>query len=114
MLSFKIVGNFGLKDQVLALKWVHDHISSFGGSADKVTLFGESSGASSVGLHMMSPMSQQYFHRAILQSGAPNCHWAFMSQERARISSQNFFKDVKCEQVCWGIERVNQGACNTK
>ncbi|KAL6435674.1 hypothetical protein ACFW04_005532 [Cataglyphis niger] len=50
-------GNAGLKDQVMALKWVKDNIHYFGGCPNRVTIFGEDAGASSVQFHMMSPMS---------------------------------------------------------
>lgn len=53
----EILGNMGLKDQVLALKWVHSNIHFFGGDPRRVTLYGESSGAAAVQLHMLSPMS---------------------------------------------------------
>ena len=53
-----MTGNYGLKDQVLGLKWVKDHIDAFGGNPDQVTLFGHSSGAASVHLLMMSPYAQ--------------------------------------------------------
>lgn len=51
-------GNYGLLDQVLVLEWVRDNIKCFGGNPDSVTLLGYSSGAMSVTLHMVSPLSQ--------------------------------------------------------
>lgn len=52
-----IQGNAGLKDQVLLLKWVQKNIAHFGGDTEQVTLLGLNSGAVSVHLHMVSPMS---------------------------------------------------------
>ncbi|XP_078591750.1 cholinesterase 1-like [Branchiostoma floridae x Branchiostoma japonicum] len=62
-------GNMGLTDQLVALQWVQDNIASFGGDPSKVTIFGESAGAISAALHLMSPESRDVFNRAILQSG---------------------------------------------
>lgn len=51
-------GNYGLKDQIVALEWVRDCIQSFGGNPDLVTIFGYSSGSVSVIMHMVSPMAK--------------------------------------------------------
>lgn len=67
--SNEAIGNAGFKDQALALKWVHDHIRYFGGDPDCVTLMGDSAGAMSVNLHMVSPLSRHLFHRAFVMSG---------------------------------------------
>ncbi|XP_041378593.1 crystal protein-like [Gigantopelta aegis] len=61
-------GNFGLKDQKLALKWIHDNINYFGGSNTKITIFGQSAGAQSVVLHLLSSSMNGLFQRAIIQS----------------------------------------------
>ncbi|KAH7933832.1 hypothetical protein HPB49_017881 [Dermacentor silvarum] len=62
-------GNVGLLDQVMALKWVQRNIEFFGGDPQQVTLFGESAGSMSAHAHIMSPMSEGLFKRAILMSG---------------------------------------------
>ncbi|XP_037581907.1 acetylcholinesterase [Dermacentor silvarum] len=62
-------GNVGLLDQVMALKWVQRNIEFFGGDPQQVTLFGESAGSWSVHAHIMSPMSEGLFKRALLMSG---------------------------------------------
>lgn len=69
-------GNFGMKDQVMALRWVRDNIAKFGGDPDRVTIFGESAGGACTGYQLLSPMSKGLFHKAIVQSGAPVCRWA--------------------------------------
>ena len=62
-------GNYGMLDQVQALKWVSENIANFGGNPSKVTIFGQSAGGTSVGLHLLSPLSRDLFHQAIPESG---------------------------------------------
>jgi acetylcholinesterase len=68
--SKEAAGNMGLKDQVLALKWIKTNIVKFGGNPDSVTIAGLSAGGFSVTAHMASEMSQGLFHRVIAMSGA--------------------------------------------
>jgi len=63
-------GDYGLLDQIAALKWVRRNIAKFGGDPGNVTLFGQSSGAEYVGCLMTSPLANGLFHRAIMQSGS--------------------------------------------
>ncbi|KAG7297938.1 hypothetical protein JYU34_018693 [Plutella xylostella] len=80
----EVAGNMGLKDQVMALKWVRDNIEFFGGDPGRVTLFGESAGAASVHLHMLSPASKGLFHGAIAESGVAISPWALAAAPRDR------------------------------
>ncbi|XP_078492090.1 fatty acyl-CoA hydrolase precursor, medium chain-like [Ciona intestinalis] len=65
-------GNMGLLDQLESLKWVEENIEYFGGEKNNVTICGESAGGISVHMHMMSPLSAGYFHKAISHSGTTN------------------------------------------
>ncbi|XP_064409063.1 acetylcholinesterase-like isoform X1 [Latimeria chalumnae] len=92
-------GNAGLFDQRMALQWVQDNIQSFGGNPKTVTIFGESAGAASVGMHLLSPGSRHLFTRAIMQSGAPNCPWATVTPTEAYRRTNYLGKEVSCSTI---------------
>ena len=97
-------GNMGLYDQALAIKWIKDNIQAFGGDPDSITLFGESAGAGSVSVHLMSPVSGHLARRAILQSGSVNAPWSYMSAETSRRIGAVLVADVGCNASLIGID----------
>ncbi len=64
-------GDYGLMDQILALKWVRENIARFGGDPGNITVFGQSAGSIDMGMLMTSPLARGLFQRAIGESGSP-------------------------------------------
>lgn len=103
-------GNAGLKDQVLALRWIKDHIENFGGDCNSVTVWGYSAGSLSIGLHLLSPMSRGLFHRAIMMSASPLGQFKYgknqlqLAKKQAKLLNCNV-EDLKAMVEC--LEQVN-------
>lgn len=89
-------GNMGLYDQALAIKWVKDNAAAFGGDGESLTLFGESAGAGSVSVHLLSPISNHLAKRVIMQSGSVNAPWSYMTAETAKRIGFALVNDVGC------------------
>ncbi|SJL82594.1 carboxylesterase/lipase family protein [Vibrio palustris] len=86
--------NFGIMDQIQALRWIHNNIAAFGGNPDNVTIWGESAGGASVGYLLTSPLSKGLFNKAIIESGALSLldksrHQAIKAFEQALPSTIN-------------------------
>lgn len=75
-------GNFGLWDQILALKWVNENIADYTGNPDSVTIFGQSAGGFSVSLLSLIPQNKGLFHRVIAQSGVSDTFFAITNDTK--------------------------------
>lgn len=80
-------GNYGLLDQIQALKWVKENIADYSGNPNDVTIFGESAGGFSVGLLTLIPQNKGLFHRAIHESGTANSLLTLGSPVEATIET---------------------------
>lgn len=92
--------NCGLSDQILAMKWIHENVSSFGGDPNRVTICGESAGGASVVNMLACPHVKGTFQQAIAQSGLPNC---VCTHEMARRNI-----DLFIEGMGWTVEDLHK------
>ena len=88
--------NLGPMDQMMALKWIHENISGFGGDPDNVTIFGESAGGGSVTTLPLVKGSHKYIKRVIAQSGAPSIT---VSTEEAINCTNDVMEVLGCKTV---------------
>jgi para-nitrobenzyl esterase len=85
-LSDEFTGNCGLRDVLLALKWVHENIGAFGGDVQNITVFGQSAGGTLVSTLATMPIAKKYMSKGIIMSGGPTqvqnkeeCHKASLA-----------------------------------
>ncbi|WEG12337.1 carboxylesterase/lipase family protein [Pullulanibacillus sp. KACC 23026] len=93
-------GNNGLFDQIAALKWIRANIEFFGGDPDRVTVFGESAGAMSIGALLTMPEAKGLFQQAILESGAAH---NVVTVEKANEMTNLFLKTLNIEEHCLSL-----------
>jgi len=98
-------GNFGLRDQQLALSWVQTYISSFGGDPQQVTIFGQSAGGMSIGLHLVVPSSFQYYTRAIAESNPATMLF------RTLEDNDKYFEAVVRDTLCGNVTSPTVMTC---
>ncbi len=86
-------GNYGILDQIQALKWVQENIEAFGGDPDNVTIYGQSAGGMSVCTLLVSPPAAGLFHKAISMSGP---HHLVFSNEKSVESGRALSEKLGC------------------
>jgi len=91
-----LAGNFGLKDQQEALRWLQVSVSKFGGDPSRVTIFGSGSGAVSVHAHILSPQGDGLFQGAISQSGNMLTLYEMMFNNLVERSGQRLAERLNC------------------
>ena len=105
-----LYGNYGLSDQKLAMQWVQDHVSNFGGDPGRVTLFGESAGAMCIGLlyfDQEKSRRSRLFHAVILQSNPLG--YKYRSIVVANFIGESYKQLLDCEDIrCLQSEPVGE------
>ena len=95
-------GNYGLLDQIFALKWINDNADNIGGDKNNITIAGESAGSSSVSAICASPLAKNLFKRAIGESSSlvvKRAPHTYRSMDEAYQVSRNIMKEFNCKTI---------------
>ncbi|XP_060081391.1 uncharacterized protein LOC132560731 [Ylistrum balloti] len=98
-------GNYGLWDQMLALRWVKDNIEDYGGNPSLITIFGESAGGVSVGLQAIITQNKDVFQRVIAESGSS------VGPRDSGVEAMKVFSKVVDELGCFSDTSASTVRC---
>ncbi|CAH1106188.1 unnamed protein product [Psylliodes chrysocephalus] len=114
-------GNNGIRDQIMALKWIKKNIKNFGGDPDNITIFGQSAGAASVAYLLQIEETKGLFSKAILNSGSSLSTWALAKrtpQVTKAIAKKLKISTKSSKQILAGLKKINieelQNVANSK
>ena len=92
-------GNYGLYDQMTAIKWVKENIASFGGDPENMTIMGQSAGGASVQLQCQSPLTEGLFQKAVMSSGCGMGNMLMGKQDSNKAFWQEMMARCGCKTL---------------
>ena len=109
--AFGREGNFGLDDQLCAIRWVKAHIRDFGGDSDNITLMGQSAGAISIQYLCLDPDNRGLFRRVVMMSGAGL--FPKFSLPRSAEDTRAYWEQFIEEAGCRSLDELRHASLDT-